>query len=124
MKQETLDFLTNSGYLIWNSKEDVDYTKKEFQKRVKDSEGYPLCLHNENLRINLTYYSMQFVNGGVSEGFEIYVVHERKGEEWCDFKIYSLTEDQILNKLAAYEHTLLEAWKVFYETSEVSEYER
>lgn len=118
MKQETLDFLTDNGYRMWREEETPETTKYEFQKRVPDEEGWPLCECNDKLLINLVYYKHTFHNGMEAEGFEMFVAHERKNDEWCDFKIYGLTEEQTVSKLSNYETSLKECWKMFYSLGE------
>lgn len=118
MKQETFDFLTDNGYRMWRDFDDWQTTKVEFQKRVPDKEGYPLCECNDKLLINLVYYKHTFQNGEESEGFEMFIVHERPVDEWCDFKIYGLTEEMVLSKLPNYEFSLKESWKMFYSLGE------
>ena len=118
MKQETLDFLTDNGYHKWREEETPETTRCEFQKRVPDKEGWPLCECNDKLLINLTYFKYTFRNGLSSEGFEINIAHERKNEEWCDLRIYSLTEEQVVSKLSNYESSLKECWKMFYSLGE------
>lgn len=118
MKKETLDFLTDNGYRMWRKEEARETTKYEFQKRVPDKEGWPLCECNDKLCLNLIYYKYTFINGESAEGFEMSVVHERKNDEWCDFKIYGLTEEWVVSKLSNYETSLKESWKTFYSLGE------
>lgn len=92
--------------------------KYEFQKRVPDEEGWPLCECNDKLLLNLVYYKYTFLNGESSKGFEMSIVHERKNDEWCDFMIYGLTEEQIVSKLSNYETSLKECWNTFYSLGE------
>lgn len=114
MKQETLDFLTHNGYRMWREEETPETTKCEFQKRVPDAEGWPLCECNDKLCLNLIYYKYTFPNGESAEGFEMNIVHERKSGEWCDFKIYGLTEERVVSRLSNYESSLKECWNTFY----------
>ena len=118
MKQETLDFLTGNGYHMWREEETPETTKYEFQKRVPEEEGWPLCECNDKLLINLVYSKYTFQNGMEAEGFEMNIVHERKDGEWCDFKVYGLTEEQISSKLINYETSLKECWNTFYSLGE------
>jgi len=41
------------------------------------------------------------------------MVHENQNDEWCDIKIYSLTEDQLKAKLEEYEDKVVNMWEVF-----------
>ena len=118
MKQETLDFLTDNGYRMWREEETPETTRCEFQKRVPDEEGLPLCECNDKLCLNLTCYKHTFPNGESAEGFEMSIAHERKNDEWCDLRIYSLTEEGILSKLINYETSLKECWSTFYSLGE------
>src|SRR5690554_7291838 len=58
MKQETKDFLLQTGYRMWKEKVDSIGVVQNYQKRV-DSQypNAPLCSSNEKLFINITYYS-------------------------------------------------------------------
>lgn len=114
MKQETLDFLTGNGYHMWREEKTRETTKYEFQKRVSDEEGWPLCERNDKLLLNLICNTYTLRNGLSSESFEMNIVHERKDGEWCDFRIYGLTEEQIVSKLSNYESSLKECWNTFY----------
>ena len=118
MKQETLDFLTDNDYRMWREEETRETTKYEFQKRVLDKEGWPLCECNDKLLLDLVYFKYTFLNGESSEGFEMSIVHERKGGELGDFKIYGLTEEWIVSRLSNYEKGLKECWKMFYSLGE------
>ena len=84
--------------------------------------GIPLCLCNDKVCVNLDYSRLTFRNSGyepiTSESFQLSLCHERPNDEWCDLKIYSLTEEQIVSKLQKYEQDILVIWKLFYEQGE------
>ena len=118
MKQATKDFLLQVGYKMWKEKVDSIGVVQHYQKRVDPQyPDVPLCSTNEKLFINITHYSYYLPDGRSSEGFELYLVHERPDERWCDLKIYSISEQDLLDNLEKYEHTLISMWKVFYEES-------
>jgi len=124
MKQTTLELLENNGYKLWEENREPDYHRMLFQKRIRDAEklGIPLCLCNGKVLVNIDYGSITFRNSGyepvTSESFHISLCHERPNDEWCDFMIYTLTEDQIVSKLQKYEKDILATWKLFYEQGE------
>ena len=118
MKESTKQLIEDNGYRMWREEETRETTKYEFQKRVPEEEGWPLCECNDKLLINLVYHKFTFLNGESAEGFEMNIAHERKNDEWCDFKIYSLTEEQISSKLSNYESSLKECWNTFYSLGE------
>ena len=124
MKQTTLELLENNGYKLWKETKEPDYVKMQFQKRIWDVEelSIPLCLCNGKVLVNIDYSSLTFRNSGydpvTSESFQISLCHERPNDEWCDFKIYALTEEQIVSKLQKYEKDILAIWKLFYEQGE------
>ena len=124
MKQTTLELLENNGYKFWKETKESDCVKMQFQKRILKAEelGVPLCLCNDKVFVNIDHFSMVFHHQGhdpvSSSSFEISLCHERPNGEWCDFKIYSLTEEQIVSKLQKYEQDILAIWKLFYEQGE------
>lgn len=114
MKQKTKDFLLQVGYKMWNEKVDSIGVVQNYQKRV-DSQypDVPLCSTNEKLFINITHYSYHLPDGRSFEGFEIYLVHENKSGIWCDLKIYSLSEQRLVDNLHRLEDNLIGMWEVF-----------
>ena len=46
-------------------------------------------------------------------GFTISLVHENQHGEWCDLRIYSLSEEQIQSKLESYEDKIINLWEIF-----------
>lgn len=120
MKDSTKQLIEENGYYMWEEKRELGYHRMRFQKRIWNAEklGIPLCVCNDKVFVNLDYSHFTFHNSGgpvSSKSFQISVCHERPDGEWCDFKIYSLTEEQIVNGLQKYEQDILSTWKLFYE---------
>lgn len=109
-------FLDYSGYKCWKSESDSWGTTKHYQKRLDTLEEYseyPLCYCNDTLLINITY-SEYVVGDSKNCSYQLYLVHENQGGVWCDLKLYSLSEDQLINDLQLYEMKILEMWKLFF----------
>jgi len=123
MKQETKDFLLQTGYRMWKEKVDSIGVVQNYQKRV-DSQypNAPLCSSNEKLFINITYYSYHLPDGGMSEGFEVYLAHGIESDIWCNLKIYSVSEQQIVDDLYQLEGKLIKMWEVFCNSEEEVEW--
>lgn len=105
------EFLESNGYKMWKQEENTLH----FQKRVDNiyTES-PVCECNEKLFINVQVFTFP-INAVVHTSCEINMVHERPDDEWCDLKIYSLTEDQVKSNLKSYEGKMIKLWEVFYE---------
>lgn len=105
------EFLESNGYKMWKQEENTLH----FQKRVDDIyPESPVCECNDKLFINIQVFKFA-IHGVVHTSFEINIVHERPDDEWCDLKIYSLTEDQVKSNLKSYEDKMIKLWEVFYE---------
>lgn len=112
-------FLKTNGYKNWSTEETEFCVKESYQKRMdslSDYEGlYPVCCLNDKLCINIKHHSYTLPNNPKPyDGYEMYLVHENQDGDWCDLKIYSLTEEKLKANLATYEKQLLDMWKVFY----------
>lgn len=113
------EFLGQQGYELWNTEtEQFRGITKHYQRRINTDDieykGYPLCACNDKLFINITHYDYT-LNGVNHTSYTIELVHENKESEWCDLKVYSLSEQQIKDNLSKYEKKLLDMWKVFAE---------
>lgn len=109
------DFLESKGYKLWQSDKDKFGETNKYFKTIKDFQ--PSCESNSNVSLNITHSIWH--NGSLEHTyFEINLVHERKGSEWCNFNIYSLTEEQLKENIVKYESSLLELWTLFYNQGE------
>lgn len=109
--------LTTNGYKEWDKETDQFDTTTKYQKRVDtldQYEHYPLCYCNDKLFINVTYYDFLY-NGTKSKSYTMSLTHENQDGDWCDLKIYGLTEEKITANLEKYERKLLDMWNLFYE---------
>lgn len=111
-------FLEQNGYKMWEEKTDYLRDKKfltrKYQKRVDqlpEWKGVLLCLCNDKLCLNITESKI----GESSESYSISMTHVNGYGEWCDFKIYCLTEEQITEFLDQYESRMKKLWEVFTE---------
>lgn len=85
-----------------------------FQKRVDGIyQEPPVCECNDKLLINIKVFTFA-IHGVVHTSCEMNMVHERPDDEWCNLKIYSLTEYQVKSNLKAYEDKMVKLWEVFY----------
>ena len=112
-------FLEQQGYKLWKTEtEQFIGVTKHYQRRVDtddiEYEGYPLCACNDRLFINITHYDFT-LNGVNHTSSIVQLVHENKDGEWCDLRVYSLSEQQIKDNLSKYEKKLLDMWEVFAE---------
>ena len=104
------EFLESNDYKMWKQEENTLH----FQKRVDDIyQESPVCKCNDKLFINIQVFTFT-IHGVVRTSCEMNMVHERPDDEWCDLKIYSLTEDQVKSNLKAYEDKMAKLWEVFY----------
>lgn len=87
---------------------------KYYQRRVDTDEGfdYPLCQCNDRVSINIEVWNLT-LNGRNDISCSMSLVHENQNGEWCDLKIYSLTEDELWNNLKSLEDKLLAMWGMF-----------
>ena len=109
-------FLEQSGYKMWEEKTDYlgdkKFVSRKYQKRVDllpEWQGVPLCFCNDKLFLNIEESKI----AEFPESYSISMVHENRYGEWCDFKIYSLTEGQIKEFLGKYENNIKQLWEVF-----------
>ena len=110
------EFLESKGYKMWEEKTDYlgdkKFVSRKYQKRVDvlpGWQGVPLCSCNDKLFLNIEESQI----AGFPESYSIGMVHENRYGEWCDFKIYSLTEGQIKEFLGKYENNIKQLWEVF-----------
>ncbi len=113
------EFLEKHGYKLWKTETEQSIgVTKHYQRRIDaddiEYEGYPLCACNDKLFINMTHYDST-LHGVNLSGYTVELVHENKESEWCDLKVYCLSEQQIKDNLSKYEKKLLDMWKVFAE---------
>lgn len=110
-------FLKENGYKKWNTESDSLGITCHYQKRmvvgVDFDKSVPLCNCNEKLLMNIRHYKYTLQNGEKVSGCEIYLVHENKSEDWCDIKIYALSEEKLKENLVKYEKQLIAMWEAF-----------
>ena len=108
--------LTDAGYKCWNTNKDQYGTTAEWQSRVDIRDGFdesiPLCQCNDKLFINVRLDNFE-ANGSMFHSASISLTHENKEGLWCDLTIYSLTQDELADKLPSLEQKLLRLWKEF-----------
>ena len=108
--------LTDAGYKCWNTNKDQYGTTAEWQSRVDIRDGFdesiPLCQCNDKLFINVRLDDFE-ANGSMFHSASVSLTHENKEGLWCDFKICSLTQDELADKLPSLEQKLLRLWKEF-----------
>ena len=108
--------LTDAGYKCWNTNKDQYGTTAEWQSRVDIRDGFdesiPLCQCNDKLVINVRLDNFE-ANGSMFHSASISLTHENKEGLWCDLTIYSLTQDELVDKLPSLEQKLLRLWKIF-----------
>ena len=108
--------LTDAGYKCWNTNKDQYGTTAEWQSRVDIRDGFdesiPLCQCNDKLFINVRLDDFE-ANGSMFHSASISLTHENKEGLWCDLTIYSLTQDELADKLPSLEQKLLRLWKIF-----------
>lgn len=102
------------GYKLYKTEPHSYGETKYYQRRVDTDEGfkYPLCLCNDRVHVNIEVWSLS-LTGTDKISCSIELVHENKEGQWCDLKIYSLTEDELWNSLKSLEDKLLAMWGVF-----------
>ena len=106
------EFLESKGYRMWKEDAEKSHSTMYFQKRVDDIyTDAPVCACNDKLFINIEVWTMRY--NGVHTSCTVGMVHENQNDEWCDIKIYSLTEDQLKAKLEEYEDKVVNMWEVF-----------
>ena len=116
------DYLEGKGYKLWKTDKDEFGETNKYSKTLKDFQ--PSCELNEHVSLHITHsiWRGNDINVGSRNhqhtSVEISLVHERKGNEWCNFDIYALTEEQLMENLDKYENNLLELWTLFYNQSE------
>jgi len=107
-------FLESHGYRMWKEENNSHGSTFNFQKRVdRDYPMAPLCQCNDKLFINIDMCTLFTNSTDKHTGFTISLVHENQHGEWCDLKIYSLKEEQILSKLGSYEDKIINLWEIF-----------
>ena len=108
--------LTDAGYKCWNTDKDQYGTIQYWQSRVDIRDGFdesiPLCQCNDKLFINVSLDDFE-ANGSMFHSASISLTHENKEGLWCDLTIYSLTQDELADKLPSLEQKLLRLWKEF-----------
>lgn len=108
--------LTDAGYKCWNTNKDQYGTTAEWQSRVDIRDGFdesiPLCQCNDKLFINVRLDNFE-ANGSMFHSASISLTHENKEGLWCDLTIYSLTQDELADKLPSLEQKLLRIWVEF-----------
>ena len=108
--------LTDAGYKCWNTNKYQYGTTAEWQSRVDIRDGFdesiPLCQCNDKLFINVRLDDFE-ANGSMFHSASISLTHENKEGLWCDLTIYSLTQDELADKLPSLEQKLLRLWKEF-----------
>ena len=107
-------FLELNSYKMWREKHNSHGSTFNFQKRVdRDYPMAPLCKLNEKLFINIDMCALFTNSTDKHTGFTISLVHENQHGEWCDLRIYSLSEEQIQSKLGYYEDKIINLWEIF-----------
>lgn len=102
------------GYVKWNTDTDGAFTTESFQRRVDTDDGFSssLCQCNGKLLINVKRFEYT-INGVKTNSCEIAIIHENQYGTWCDLKIYSLNEDDLMENIEKYESKLIAMWEVF-----------
>ena len=114
-KDKITKFLTDSGYHKGRNILKEDYLCF-FRSIWKDQENLKYeCVCNDKVQLCVYYHEMEFPNGTKTSGFEIEICHEPNFDVWIDFKIYSLTEEQVYANLKMYEQKLITAWNAINE---------
>lgn len=111
-----MNFLEEAKYKKYTTNSDSIGVKEEYQKRIDTNEEYghyPLCQCNDKLFLNVSKFDYS-INGEQFLSYEMFLVHENKDGNWCDLKIYSLSEEEISANLPKLEKKLLDMWVVFY----------
>lgn len=109
-------FLESNGYRMWKEEHNSYGSTFNFQKRVdRDYPTAPLCNLNEKLFINIDMCTLFTHSVDKHTSFTISLVHENQYGEWCDLRIYSLSEEQIQSKLESYEDEIINLWEIFCE---------
>lgn len=107
-------FLESNNYRMWKEENTSYGSFLYFQKRVdRDYPMAPLCQCNEKLFINIDMCTMFTNSTDKHTGFTVSLVHENQYGEWCDLRIYSLSEEQIQSKLESYEDKIINLWEIF-----------
>ena len=110
----TKDFLESNNYSMWREEHNSHGSTFNFQKRVdRDYPMAPLCQCNEKSFINTDMCTLLTNSTDKHTGFTISLVHENQHGEWCDLRIYSLSEEQIQSKLESYEDKIINLWEIF-----------
>jgi hypothetical protein len=111
------EFLESNGYKMWKEENESTHHAMYFQKRADELyPDSPLCWCNDKLFINIDVWTIKLV--GVNTSCSIGVVGERptaNDGEWCDIKIYSLKEDEVIGNLERYEDKMIRLWETFYD---------
>ena len=108
-------FLESHQYKMWKEENTDIHRTMYFQKRVDDTyPDSPLCECNDKLLINVDVWTMKY-NGINHTSCTVSMVHENQADEWCDLRIYSLKEDQLIGNLEHYEDKMIKLWEVFAE---------
>ena len=102
------------GYKHWDTKKDSVGTTLSYQRRIDTDDGFslPLCACNDKVLINISPFEFN-VQGLKRNSCDIGLVHENESGEWCNLKIYSLEENDLLESIEKYESKLLAMWDVF-----------
>ena len=109
----TREFLELNSYRMWKEENTSYGSFLYFQKRVdRDYPMAPLCQCNEKLFIIIDVYKFDF-SGVRQTSCTISLVHENQQGEWCDLRIYGLSEEQIQSKLESYEDKIINLWEIF-----------
>ena len=112
----TQQFLELNSYKMWKEENNSHGSTFNFQKRVdSDYPMAPVCNLNEKLFINIDMYTMFTNSVDKHTSFTISLVHENQHGEWCDLRIYSLSEEQIQSKIESYEDKIINLWEIFCE---------
>lgn len=114
-----VEFLVNSGYKRWNTKEEqigeYKFVAEQYQKRV-DGEvawlGTYLCECNDKLFINIEV-TTRAVSSDEYVSWTISLTHQSPvNGEWCDLKIYNISTDKLID-IEKFEITLRNMWIAF-----------
>ena len=108
--------LTDAGYKCWKTETHTSGQTQHWQARIDIRDGFdesiPLCQCNDKLVIDARLDDFE-ANGSMFHSASISLTHENKEGLWCDLTIYSLTQDELADKLPSLEQKLLRLWKVF-----------
>lgn len=116
------EFLVNSGYKRWNTKEEqigeYKFVTEQYQKRVDTLQGWedaPMCLCNDKLFIDIEVSYLSHPTMKMMDSWSIGMEHESPTNgDWVKLEIRGIDMDKV-ESLAKFEKKLYNLWKTFNE---------